>query len=121
MATFDYAEMQAVANELITEFGQSGTVKRETPPDPVYGGEPTVTSYPATLVPMAYEARFIDGTVIKTGDMQIYISSVGLPIVPGPGDVVSANGADYGVINADPNNYDGITPVVFIVQGRIAA
>lgn len=120
MATFNYAEMQAVANELITEFGQSGTVKRETPPDPVYGGEPTVTIYPATLVPMAYEARFIDGTVIRAGDMQIYIASVGLPIVPAPGDIVSANGADYRVINADPNNYDGVTNVVFIVQGRAA-
>ncbi|RVJ93081.1 hypothetical protein [Sinorhizobium meliloti] len=121
MATFDYTEMQATAHELIEEFGQAGTVKRVTPPDPVYGGEPIVTSYPATLVPMAYEARYIDGTVIQTGDMQIYISAVGLSIEPTVGDVVTANGADYAIINGDPNKYDGITPVVFIVQGRIAS
>jgi len=121
MATFDYTEMQATAHELIEEFGQAGTVKRVTPPDPVYGGVPVVTSYPATLVPMTYEARYIDGTVILSGDMQIYISAVGLPIEPTVGDVVTANGADYAIINGDPNKYDGITSVVFIVQGRIVA
>ncbi|MDX0113383.1 hypothetical protein GOC88_16800 [Sinorhizobium medicae] len=112
--------MQATAHELIEEFGQAGAVKRVTPPDPVYGGEPVVTSYPATLVPMAYDARYIDGTVIQTGDMQIYISSVGLAIEPTVGDVVTANGVDYAIINGDPNKYDGITPVVFIVQARMS-
>lgn len=116
-----YSEMQAMAAELIEEFGQAGAVKRITPPDPVYGGEPVVTSYPATLVPMAYEARYIDGTVIQTGDMQIYISCVGLAIEPTVGDVVTANGKDYAIVAGDPNKYDGITPVVFIIQGRMAA
>lgn len=118
MATFDYGEMQAVAEEVITEFGQEGTVKRITPTDPVLGGDGTETSYPATLVPMTYDARYIDGTTIKSGDMQIYISAVGLPIVPTVGDTVSANGTEYHVVNSDPNVYDGVTAVVHIVQGR---
>lgn len=121
MATFDYAEMQATAHELIEEFGQVGVVSRITPPDPVLGGDPVPTPYPATLVPMAYEARYVDGTTIKTGDMQIYISSVGLAIEPTVGDVVTANGTDYAIVNGNPNKYDGVTVVVFIVQGRIAA
>jgi len=116
-----YSEMQEMAHELITEFGQAGAVKRVTPPDPILGGDPVVTSYAATLVPMAYETRYIDGTVIKTGDMQIYISAVGLAIEPTVGDVVTANGTDYAIVNGDPNKYDGVTNVVFIVQGRIAA
>ena len=120
MATFDYAEMQAVAEELIAEFGQQGTVTRVAPPDPVYGGDPVETAYTAALVPMAYDARYINGTTILTGDMQIYISSVGLAIEPAPGDIVTANGKQYAVINADPQKYDGITPVVHILQGRIA-
>jgi hypothetical protein len=95
MANPIYARLQATAQRLIAKYGQSATVKRITPPDPVYGGEPVVTSYPATLVPMAYEARYIDGTVIQTGDMQIYISAVGLSIEPTVGDVVTANGADH--------------------------
>lgn len=118
MATFDYAEMQAIAHELIEEFGQVSVVTRITPPDPVLGGEPVTTPYPATLVPMAYEARYVDGTTIKSGDMQIYISSVGLAIEPTVGDVVTANGTDYAIVNGDPNKYDGVTAVVFIVQGR---
>lgn len=120
MATFNYQEMQATAHELIEEFGQAGAVKRVTPPDPVYGGEPVVTSYPATLVPMAYDARYVDGTVILSGDMQIYISAAGLVIEPTVGDVVTANGKDYAIVAGDPNKYDGITPVIFIVQGRIS-
>jgi hypothetical protein len=120
MATFNYAEIQAVATELITEFGQAGTVTRIAPPDPVNGGDPGETAYPATLVPMAYNARNIDGTVIKTGDVQIYISAVGLGIMPTVGDLVTAGGVGYRIVNADPNNYDGVTNVVFIVQGRLA-
>ncbi|MCO5966087.1 hypothetical protein CN200_29130 [Sinorhizobium meliloti] len=116
-----YSEMQAMAAELIEEFGQAGVVRRLESPDPVYGGDPVVTSYPATLVPMAYEARYIDGSVILTGDMQIYISSVGLAIEPTVGDVVTANGKDYAIVAGDRNKYDGIAPVVFIVQGRMAA
>ncbi len=119
MATFDYTEMQAVAEELISEFGQQGTIKRITPPDPVLGGDGTETSYPATLVPMTYDQRYVDGSLIRTGDRQIYISSVGLPIVPEPGDIVTAGGVDFNIISTDPNNFDGQVNVVFIVQGRI--
>ncbi|UFX09051.1 hypothetical protein [Sinorhizobium meliloti] len=121
MATFDYADMQATAHELIEEFGQTGAVKRVTPPDPVYGGDPVPVEYTAKLVPMTYDQRYIDGTTITTADRQIYISSVGLAIVPTVGDVIAAGGVEYHVIAADPNNYDGVTNVVFIVQGRIAA
>jgi hypothetical protein len=121
MAIFNYAEMQAVASELIAEFGQQGTVTRTTAPDAIEGGEGTTTEYPAKLVPMAYSAREIDGTNILAGDVQIYISSVGLAIEPKPGDLVTASGKTFRIINGDPNNYDGITNVVFIVQGRIAS
>ncbi|MCM2293038.1 hypothetical protein NAC44_11965 [Allorhizobium sp. BGMRC 0089] len=116
-----YARMQATANRLLVKYGQSGTIRRLTPPDPVEGGDPVETEYPATLVPMAYEAREIDGTVILAGDVKIYISSVGLAITPQPGDLVTANGKMFRIINGDPNCYDGVTNVVHIVQGRIAA
>lgn len=113
-----YVRLQKSARRLTAKFGQVGDVKRITTGDHIYGGGPTVSSYPATLIAMAYEARYIDGTTIKTGDMQIYISAVGLAIEPTVGDVVTANGTDYAIVNGDPNKYDGATPVVFIVQGR---
>lgn len=115
-----YARLQATANRLITSYGQQGTVTRITPPDPNEGGDPVETAYPAKLVPMAYQAREIDGSVILVGDMQLYISSVGLPITPIPGDYAEANGKTYRIINSDPNLYDGATPVVHICQARIA-
>lgn len=119
MATF-YEEMQAVAHELITDFGQAGTVTRLTPPDPVDGGDPVEAAYAAKLVPTAYKAQEIDGTNILAGDAQIYISSVGLAIAPTAGDMVQANGKTFRIVNTDPNRYDNITDVVFVVQGRIA-
>lgn len=118
MATFNYAEMQTIAAELITEFGQAGTVTRIAPPDPVNGGDPVETAYPAVMVQMAYDQRYVDGTTIRAGDVQIYISSVGLPIKPSVGDTVLCGGVEYLVMNADPNNFDGQTNVVHIVQGR---
>ncbi|WP_426126318.1 hypothetical protein [Pararhizobium sp. PWRC1-1] len=121
MANALYARMQATAARLIKSYGQAGTVTRIAPPDPVNGGDPVETAYPATLVPMAYDARNIDGTVIKTGDVQIYISAVGMEIAPTVGDLITAAGAGYRIIDADPNNYDGMTNVVFIVHGRDAS
>jgi hypothetical protein len=115
-----YARMQATAARLIKSYGQAGTVTRIAPPDPVNGGDPVETAYPATLVPMSYAQKYIDGTNITTADREIYISSVGLAIEPGPGDIVNAGGKTFNIIAADPNNYDGLTNVVFIVQGRIA-
>jgi hypothetical protein len=114
-----FARLQQTAQRLIAKFGQHGTIKRITPPDPVLGGDPTDTSYPATLVPMTYDQRYVNGTTILTSDRQIYISSVGLAIVPTVGDVVVAGGVEYHCVAADPNNYDGVTNVVFIVQGRL--
>ncbi|MBX5190129.1 hypothetical protein HJB86_14560 [Rhizobium sp. NZLR3b] len=116
---FNYARLQAIAQRLIEKFGQTGTVTRIAPPDPVLGGDPVETAYPAKLVPMSYDQRYVDGTNIRASDRQIYISSVGLAIKPTVGDeAVTADGIAYHVIAADPNNYDGITDVVFIVQGR---
>ncbi|NTG48583.1 hypothetical protein G6M04_14415 [Agrobacterium rhizogenes] len=119
MANAIYTRFQATAKRLIEKYGQSGTLKRVMPPDPIEGGEGSVTPYAAKLVPMTYDQRYINGTTILTNDRQVYISSVGLAVVPQVGDIVSAGGVDYHVINADPNNYDGVTNVVFIVQGRI--
>lgn len=121
MATFDYAEMQAVADELITEFGQQGTVTRTTPPDPMEGGDPVETAYTATLVPMGQKNVYLDGSTIVTATTEIYISSVGLQILPSVGDyVATADGRAFLIVMADLNNYDGITNVVFIVQGTVA-
>ncbi|MDH0910479.1 hypothetical protein N5C66_22565 [Rhizobium pusense] len=110
--------MQIKGHKLISLYGQIGSIKRAAAPDPVYGGKPIDTWYTVRLVPIAYDAGFVDGAVILSGDVQIYISSAGLAIVPGPGDYVIANGKQYAIINGDPQNYDGVTNIVFVVQAR---
>ncbi|MFP5078307.1 hypothetical protein ACLE20_13445 [Rhizobium sp. YIM 134829] len=120
MANPLYARLQATAERLIAKFGQSGTLTRSAKPDAVEGGEPVGTPYTVTLVPMTYEAREIDGTLIKVGDVKLYLSAVGLPIDPKPGDLVTANGKTFRIVNGDPNRYDGVTPVVHICQARTA-
>ena len=115
-----YARLQATAQRLISKYGQSGSVTRVSPPDPINGGDGSETTYAAKLVPMTYEQRYVDGTTILANDRQIYISSVGLAVVPQVGDVVTAGDVRFHVVAADTNNYDGVTNVVFIVQGRIS-
>jgi hypothetical protein len=39
--------------------------------------------------------------------------------MPQAGDIVSAGGVHYCVINAGTNNYDGVTNIVLIVRRRI--
>ncbi|MBZ5761583.1 hypothetical protein LAV84_18285 [Rhizobium sp. VS19-DR104.2] len=119
MANPLYARLQTTADRLIKKYGQVGAIKRSIPPDPVLGGDAEPQTFPAKLVPMTYDQRFVNGTSILSTDRQVYISSVGLSIIPTDGDIVSAGGVDYLIIAGDPNNYDGLTSVVFIVQGRI--
>lgn len=113
-----YTRLQQTAERLIKAYGQQGTVTRLGPVDPVEGGDPVETAYPAKLAPMTYQAREIDGTVILAGDVQLYISAVGLAITPQPNDTAAVNGKVYRIINSDPNLYDGVTPVVHICQAR---
>lgn len=122
MANPLYARLQQTANRLITSYGQVGKVTEITgPPDPVEGGDPVTVEHTAKMFPDKYDAREIDGAVIKTGDVKLYISSVGLSVVPAVGMyAVMADGKSYRIENADPNRYDGVTNVVFVVQGRIA-
>lgn len=115
-----YARLQQTAQRLIAKYGQSGTITRlERTGGPDYDPVMENVVYPVKLVPMQYLASEIDGTVIQSGDVKLYISSVGLSITPQPGDFASVNGKDYRVINSDPNLYDGQTAVVHVVQARI--
>ncbi|MGR9076256.1 hypothetical protein [Rhizobium leguminosarum] len=116
-----YTRLQATAQRLITKYGQLGSIKRITPPDPVLGGDGTETLHTVKLVPMTYDQRYINETTILTTDREIYISSMGLAVVPQVGDIAAAGGVDYHIIASDPNNYDGVTNVIFVVQGRIAS
>ena len=114
-------DMQAKANRLISLYGQVGSIKRVAAPDPAYGGTPVDTWYTARLAPIAYDAEGVDGAVILSGDVQIYVSSAGLAIVPSPGDLVTVNGKQYTIINGDPQDrvpWSGVASAVAVPSGQ---
>ncbi|WP_416066100.1 hypothetical protein ACK9YZ_07035 [Rhizobium sp. ZK1] len=116
-----YTRLQATAQRLITKYGQAGTIRRITPSDPVTGGDGTTRDYPCRLFPAGYDRRYVDGTNILASDKQLYIGSIGIGVSPKVGDVaIGADGTEYHIVHDDPNNYDGVTDVVFITQGRVA-
>lgn len=118
---FDYGEMQDVAAELIEEFGSTGQLIKLAVADPDYGGVPTPTPYTVTLVPMKFEARYIDGSTILNTDILVYISSKGLAVKPELPDRVVVNSVRYSIVSIDPNNYNAATDVVYVVHCRLAS
>lgn len=95
MADF-YIEMAGVAAELLTEFGQTGAIRRTVvspPANPWEEGVEVTTYHRVTLVPLPMDEKRIDGTLILTGDRQVLIAFDGLAVVPAVGDVIMFNGA----------------------------
>lgn len=115
-----YDDIAAVADELLTEFGQVCTLSATTTGDydPATGGaSTTTTSQAVTAAVFDYPQRFIDGTLILTGDKRVLVSPTGLTSDPKPGDVLNAAGTDYNVVNAKGIAPAGIA-VLWILQVR---
>ena len=80
MATFNYAEMRDVAEELIAEFGQVGAIRRSTQSGPSYDPVVTDTDYACQLVEMKIDLSKVDGTLVLASDRMVYVSTQGLTI-----------------------------------------
>ena len=117
MATFDYAEMRDVAEELIAEFGMSGAIRRSTQSGPSYDPVVTDTDYACQLVVMNYEDREVDGSLILSTDKKLYISTAGLPITLERSDKIVADGVAYSIEKLKPLSPAGIV-VFYEIQGR---
>jgi hypothetical protein len=115
-----YTRLQGTADRMVSKFGNPGTIITVSTPGQVEGGEPVPVSHACRLVTMAYDQRYINGSTILAGDVQIYISAIGLDIEPQVGMQVSAGGKTYLIVNIDPNRFDGQTPVVYVCQARAA-
>jgi len=110
VATFDYADMAATAQELLVEFGGRVTVRQVVTGeyDPELGEAPTTTvdndgigalfDYTAQAAGLANMA----GSVIETGDKQLYLApdraAGGSMPEPKPADLVLAQGATWHVV-----------------------
>ena len=117
MAGFDYAEVRAVAEELIGEFGTTGAIRRSVTSGPDYDPEIIETDYPCTLVTLEYDDRDIDGALVLSTDKKIYVSTQGLSITLEKSDRVIADGKAYAIEKLKPLSPAGIV-VYYEVQGR---
>lgn len=84
---FDYEEMLAVANELIDEFGQDGTLsvpgtKTGDAWNPTIGAP---SSVPCVCVEIDFNRNEIDGKQVLATDKRVFVKAGGLSadIVPG--------------------------------------
>lgn len=127
--TFDYAEAQADALELIAEFGQSVTLTRSVPGayDTATGttGAATVTTQTVLAVEEAYHARSIDGTLILAGDKKLLVSpltAAGAAIsAPKAEDTVTFSGdASPWTVKSVEALAPAGTPVLYTLQLRRA-
>jgi hypothetical protein len=119
--SFDYAETANTADELLTEFGQGCILTSITDGayDPATGDAQTLSVlHPIIAAIFDYPQRFIDGTLIRTGDKRVLASPVGLTVEPKPGDTLTdATGKVYQVIDAKATAPAG-TVVLWTIQVR---
>lgn len=116
-----YDDAAGVADDLLSQFGQScvlGSVTDGTY-DPATGSaSPTTASQPVTAAMFDYPQRFVDGTLIRTGDKRALVSPVGLTVEPKPGDTLTdAAGKVHQVVDAKATAPAG-TVVLWTLQVR---
>lgn len=109
MATFDYTEMQAVAEELIAEFGMAGTIRRSVSSGPAYDPVITDVDYPCQLVVLEIDLSKVDGTLIQKGDRMVYVSTAGLSIQIVESDKVVIGGKEHAIKQCKPLSPAGLT------------
>lgn len=116
-----YADMALVADDLLYEFGQACVLGSVTDGeyDPETGtAGPVSTPHSVTAALLDYPQRFIDGTVIRTGDKRALMSPVGLTVTPKAGDTLTdVAGAVHQVVDAKPLAPAG-TVVLWTLQVR---
>lgn len=114
---FDYTKTAATATRLLLRFGSAATLKREVAGtyDPATGTTPvTETSLATTAAVFAYDAKYIDGTLILQGDQRAYMDP---GVTPKQGDKLTWQGADYTLIAVKPVSPAGV-PALYEAQIR---
>jgi hypothetical protein len=121
-----YDEMAEVALDLITEFGQVGTLTSVTEGeyDPVtgIGTDPVTLTQSGQLILLDYtvqEAGIINaaGSLVQQGDKKILLAAKGLVWVPAMTTTLDAGGQVWIIVNIKSTNPAG-TPLVYEIHGR---
>ena len=118
--SFDYTEIAADADELLTEFGAPATLKRVTAGgyDPATGDTtlPGAAEWTSVGVKLDYEQKQVDGTLIRRGDQRILLSVINM-VNPQTGDTLAIGADVFNVIESRPLQ-PALVPVLFDVQVR---
>jgi hypothetical protein len=117
MSTFDYTKAQATAKRLIKRFGRNATLKVLTGSGDAWNPTQTETEQTIVIAVSKYSNDLIDGTLIKKSDKKIYVSTEGATIEPKQGHIITVDGLDHSIENADPLSPAG-TVVYWEVQAR---
>lgn len=118
---FDFAEMQATADDLIGEFGMPGAIRRSTttgggPYDPD-GGTITVTDHPCMLVVDEYGLRERESSLIEANDRKVLVAVGGLTVEPQEEDQIVIGGAVFEIVSVKPIAPAGVV-VLYEIQAR---
>lgn len=101
--------MQAVANKLLTDKGESVTFSRESAGtfDPVTGTTTgsTTSTFSGYCHPSPYALQEIDGTLVQQGDIRLMVES--MTSTPQPGDTVTFRSEAYRVMSNRPISVQG--------------
>lgn len=99
--TFNYSALAQTAQQILAQFGATTTLTRQLVSgtyDPGTGAvmPPAAEVNVITAAVFPVEDKMINGTTIRQGDQQAYISAQGLS-KPRPGDVMAWGGSSYTV------------------------
>lgn len=114
--TFNYAATAATVKRLLERFGASTTLKKIVSGySPATGTAPEIEDAVAvTAAVFAYDQEYIDGTLIRMGDMRAYLTAAEEPT---QGDKLTWQGKDWEVVAVKPLAPAGIA-VMYEAQIR---
>ncbi len=116
---FGYAELRQDVAEVIEEAGQVGAIRR---PGASSGDawNPTFaapTDTPCTLVELESTAAEIDGTLIRSSDRKVMVSTHGVPDAPTQADQIVIGGKPLAIVSVMPLSPGGVV-LLWQVQAR---
>jgi hypothetical protein len=105
--TFDYTKPAATALKLLTKFGRSVTLRKQTAGayDPATSGATvTNTDYTGTGALFDFNERilgtqFENGTSVQMGDKYLLLASSGITVAPVPNDLLIFGSDTWTVLN----------------------
>jgi hypothetical protein len=113
----DYLEDVADADEMIAEFGQAGTLRRQTATGPDYNPTVITIDHACIFAVLDYANREVDGSRILASDKKVLLARGDLDIVPTLSDELLVGGAAHSILDVQPLAPAGIV-VLWTIQIR---